>query len=323
MEPDVAAELAVSTSQHGAQVTVLVGDDDSCTIKKVRESVTHEVDKWSDTVHAKRSFGTSLYTLQKNYKGTLSNKVINYLLKCFGYALSQNKCNVQGLQKNLRAIVPHTFGTHEGCDASWCGFLQDPTTYTHKSLPHGKDLRDEKLQEDLKTVVEVFAKNAEKLAPLGSSQPNESLNNSIGSKAPKIRHYGASQSNDYRVACAVSQKNLGYSYVTEVGGCRSMVHVNGNTFFHFFIDSTFLPQGGGGRRATEIYVACWLRFMGMGGVKDFCMFEICDSGIWGASTFYPVSVLGWLVFLLIPTLTHLILWKPCLALAVVGYLADM
>ena len=29
----------------------MVGDEDSATIKKVRESVTHEVDKWSDITH--------------------------------------------------------------------------------------------------------------------------------------------------------------------------------------------------------------------------------------------------------------------------------
>ena len=215
----MAAELAVYASEHGAPVAVLVGDDDSCTIKKVRESVSHDIIKWSDTVHAKRSFATSLYALQKNHKGSLSGKVINYLLTCFGYALSQNKGNVQGLQKNLRAIVAHAFGKHDNCrmaSASWCGFLQDPHTYKHKSLPHGKDLQDEKLQKDLSTLVEIFVKNADKLAPLGSSQANESLNNSVGSKAPKIRHYGASESNDYRVACAVGQKNIGYSYVSEV-----------------------------------------------------------------------------------------------------------
>ena len=33
MEPDVAAELAVYASEHGAPVAVLVGDHDSCTIK--------------------------------------------------------------------------------------------------------------------------------------------------------------------------------------------------------------------------------------------------------------------------------------------------
>ena len=61
-----------------------------------------------------------------------------------------------------------------------------------------------------------FVKNANKLAPLGSSQANESLNNTTSSKAPKIRHYGASESNDFRVACAVSQKNIGQTNVSEV-----------------------------------------------------------------------------------------------------------
>ena len=126
-------------SEHGAPVAVLVGDDDSCTIKKVRESVSHNVIKWSDTVHAKRSFATSLYAIQKNHKGTLSGKVINYLLTCFVYALSQNKGNVQGLQKNLRAIAAHTFSKHDNyrtASASWCGFLQDPNTHTNIRHSH-------------------------------------------------------------------------------------------------------------------------------------------------------------------------------------------
>lgn len=94
--------------------------------------------------------------------------------------------------------------------------LKDPTIYKHSSLPNGKDLQGENLQKDLEAIVEVYVQNAEKLAPLGSSQANEALNNTIGSKAPKIRHYGSSESNDFRVACAVSQKNLGHTYVAEV-----------------------------------------------------------------------------------------------------------
>ena len=50
MEPDVAVELVKGAISAGAQVSVMVGDEDS--IKKVRESVTHEVDKWSDITHA-------------------------------------------------------------------------------------------------------------------------------------------------------------------------------------------------------------------------------------------------------------------------------
>ena len=129
----------------------------------------------------------------------------------------QNRNNTEGLKKNLKAIVPHAFGKHDQhCSISWCGFLKDPLSFRHSSLPHGKDLHGEKLEEELEKVMANFVKNADKLAPLGSSQANESLNNTIGSKAPKIRHYGASESNDFRVACAVSQKNIGHTYVSEV-----------------------------------------------------------------------------------------------------------
>lgn len=72
------------------------------------------------------------------------------------------------------------------------------------------------MEEELTNVIDMYIQNAEKLAPLGSSQSNEALNNTIDSKAPKIRRYGASKSIDFRVACAVSQKNLGHNYVSEV-----------------------------------------------------------------------------------------------------------
>ena len=53
-----------------------------------------------------------------------------------------------------------------------------------------------------------------KLAPGANSQRNEALNSVIGSKNPKIRYYGGSQSNDFRVACGISQINLGYQYIS-------------------------------------------------------------------------------------------------------------
>ena len=53
----------------------------------------------------------------------------------------------------------------------------------------------------------------EKLAPVENSQRNVSLNSVFGSKAPKIRFYGGSESNDYRVACAVAQTNIGHTYI--------------------------------------------------------------------------------------------------------------
>ena len=55
-----------------------------------------------------------------------------------------------------------------------------------------------------------LAAQAEKLAPLGSSQSNESFNNITTSKVPKSWYYGGSESQDYCVAAAVLQKNEGH-----------------------------------------------------------------------------------------------------------------
>ena len=65
-------------------------------------------------------------------------------------------------------------------------------------------------------VFDGLAVHSERLAPLGSSQSNESLNNTIASKAPKSRCYGGSESHDFRMAAAVLQKNDGHGYIAAV-----------------------------------------------------------------------------------------------------------
>ena len=101
-------------------------------------------------------------------------------------------------------------------NSSWCKFNDNPTTYRHKDLPHGKDLFGEKLKEVL---TELFAEYytdtvLSKLAPCANSQRNESLNSVVGTKNPKTRYNGGSESSDFRVACAISQLNTGYGYVS-------------------------------------------------------------------------------------------------------------
>ena len=49
-----------------------------------------------------------------------------------------------------------------------------------------------------------------------NSQRNETLNSVVGSKNPKIRFYGGSDSNDFRIACGMAQTNLRYSYVRRI-----------------------------------------------------------------------------------------------------------
>ncbi|XP_068730634.1 uncharacterized protein [Montipora capricornis] len=60
-----------------------------------------------------------------------------------------------------------------------------------------------------------------KLAPAANSQRNEDLNNSVGSKNPKIRFYGGSKSNSFRVARGISQKNEGQNCV-----CQTLEEMN-------------------------------------------------------------------------------------------------
>jgi len=149
------------------------------------------------------------------------------------YCLHQHKDDPRGLQENLLLIVPHAFGHHENCQ-SWCGYLKNPTSYVHKDLPGGKNLSGEDLKAAINDCLEPFTstETTNKLAHLGSSQANESFNNMVGSKAPKIRHYGSSESQDFRVAASVSQFNDGLCYLENVA---QSLHLSEKQAMHSYI----------------------------------------------------------------------------------------
>lgn len=124
----------------------------------------------------------------------LSIKVVNAISKNFSYMVSQNKGNVSGIENGLKALVGHLFGDHECWSSSWCGYQRDKA-YQHSNLPYGIDLTSQDLKKDLeKLFLGNLMNQAKKLANLSSSQANESLNNTIASKAPKAKHYSASAS---------------------------------------------------------------------------------------------------------------------------------
>ena len=136
----------------------------------------------------------------------LTKKVINWFVKCFSYAVSQNKGNAVAFKQCVASIVPHAFGSYENC-GHWCGYQSNPAEYYHKSLPHGEDLTGEVLHEDLSTIFSVLERKAERIAPGGSTKELESFNHMIATKASKSRHYSSSESLATRVGCAVLQKN--------------------------------------------------------------------------------------------------------------------
>ena len=197
------------------------GDDDSTTECYVHEQVPYGIEKYSDIIHIKRSLTTRLYNLSKSNKfvncSSLSQKVINNLVKCFSISVNQGKGDSKSIQTSLKSIVPHAFGNHDTCSDEWCGYKQDPIEYRHTHLPYGKDLYGDCLYNALVKLFSQYYSDVvvEKLAPVANSQRNESLNSVVGSKAPKIRFYGGSESNDYRVACAVAQTNIGHTYINQ------------------------------------------------------------------------------------------------------------
>ena len=203
------SEMVRETVDKGNPVGAITGDEDSTILARLRRDVDEAIEKKSDNNHMKKIIANELYAIQKQHK-QLSVKVIKYIQKSFNYMWQQNRGNSDRIKEGLNAIPFHPFADHQFCSDNWCGYLQDPEGYRYKSLPYCRPLTDLALQADLKKIFHKLVPQAEKLANLESTQANESLNNSIASKAPKARFYSGSESLNFRVGAAVSQKNLGH-----------------------------------------------------------------------------------------------------------------
>lgn len=191
--------------EQNCYISVIIGDDDACTESALRRDSVHDIEKWSDMNHSKKAFTSHLY---------LKNVPVNlheYFKSMMGTAIKSNKGNPEAVRKALKSIPKHAWGDHSEC-GSWC----DKENHIYKHLPGGKALTDKNLQEKLTENFDRLARNAKKLAPCGSTQANESFNNEVTRKHPKMNYYGDSESFNYRVAAAVCQHNEGTSYITEV-----------------------------------------------------------------------------------------------------------
>ena len=211
MEPLAAVELSNKATKSNVKLSIYTGNNDSMTESHLKQKVPYDVEKWSDTVHIKRSLTTRLYNLSQRSKfpnsSVLSQKVMNYLVKSFTYCIAQNKGEATNMKSAIQSIVPHAFGDHTGCRETWCRYKNELSHYCHRDLPYGKDRQGDNLQSALMNIAQTVIN---KPAPAANSQHNESLNSVAGSKNPKI---WGSESNDNRVSCSVSQVNLGYRYV--------------------------------------------------------------------------------------------------------------
>ncbi|CAC5392681.1 unnamed protein product [Mytilus coruscus] len=115
-------------------------------------------------------------------------------------------------------MVRHIFGDHSFCNTKWCVFLENPLAKFSK-LPYGKPLQNLELKKELDRIfIKKLSIQAQKLANLASTQTNENLNQMLATKAPKYKHYSASNSLSYRFSATltVAQKIEGHRYVHEV-----------------------------------------------------------------------------------------------------------
>ncbi|PFX14167.1 Fibrillin-1 [Stylophora pistillata] len=102
------------------------------------------------------------------------------------------------------------------CDNGLRGWYRFQGAAGHTELPNGESLHGEPLKNAQSNIFSEYATDivVKKLSPSANCQRNESLNNTIAKKTPKTRYYRGSASNDFRVACGVAQRNLGYGYVS-------------------------------------------------------------------------------------------------------------
>ncbi|KAE8736716.1 hypothetical protein FOCC_FOCC017829, partial [Frankliniella occidentalis] len=174
MEPDMAVELVAKNQLLASQncyIGVIIGDDDASYVYAIQRESAYPVEKWSDISHIKRNLSNTLYALK------VPDQVMKYIKSNFACVLEKNRNNEEATAVGIRNLVPHIFGNHTNCPNVGSGYSQDPTTYKHSGLPHGKPLTNPTLEAALSKTMERYAKAAPKIAPGGSSQANESFNN--------------------------------------------------------------------------------------------------------------------------------------------------
>ena len=150
--------------------------------------------------HSTKSVGNILHEIHKkktvDIDKELSNDIIKYIQRCFSYAVHQNKGDIPRIKNAIENIPNHLFDKHEKCDA-WCKNGDKKNALSIR-------LKNEILFDVLKNTFSQLNANAEKFASAASSQPSESLSNSMCSKAPKNISYSTSEFSDFRFAATVA-----------------------------------------------------------------------------------------------------------------------
>ncbi len=146
LSKNLKGEVEVDTSGGSRSIKYSVGnlimDGDTTTISHIHERVSKEIGVWSNVGCIKKAL------FSHPMKLSISKTVVDYLVKCFGYVLAQNKGDPEAVREGCLVIINPAFGDQTSC-GSWCQYNPIPETYLHQSLPRDKDLEGDDLKADL------------------------------------------------------------------------------------------------------------------------------------------------------------------------------
>jgi hypothetical protein len=213
MEAGAVVEMVAKNpilDKMGVVFESLVCDGDSAVGAGVREATNGECKQVKDVQHTVKHLANYLYAAKSKQ---LTSQVIDYLKRMASYAIKTNKNDPPAIVAALSCIPFHAFGDHTKCNEKWC----DKNTWS-KHLDGPVDVQGSSTYDSnlfaVKSAFDKLVEKAGQLAPNGSTQPNESLNNIITSKAPKRIDFSSSLAVTFRCAAGVAQKNEGVTYTS-------------------------------------------------------------------------------------------------------------
>lgn len=241
MEAEGAVDLvknSQSLKDADVQIGGFIADNDSGSKKAVQEAVDYPVLIQSDIAHTKKNFKNMLWEIAKDKKkdpeSELSKDMITQFVRSFASAVHQNKGRLEDMKSAILNIANHAKGNHANCK-EWCGAVSRKENYESSIA-----LENDVTIAEVEKLIEKVSNNAESYLTAGSSQSNESVNNTMASKNPKRLCLSLSASTDYRFSASIAQKNEDELYVEEV---LRRLSIDAAAFLsEFFSKKRRLPQ---------------------------------------------------------------------------------
>jgi len=227
MESGAVVEMVANNpvlNQLGVSFEQLVCDGDSSVGAGIRDATDGACVRVADVTHALKHLSNHLYSAKSKQ---LTPQVIDYLKRMAAFAIKTNKENPPAIAEALTSIPYHAFGMHSHCSPTWCeqqrsGVVKKWSKHLDAPIDTAGSSNFDYNFDAVKKAFDKLSEKASELAPNGSTQPNESLNSIITSKAPKRIDFASSSAVAYRCAAGVLQKNSSVAYTVALRESNKM-----------------------------------------------------------------------------------------------------